>query len=135
MPIKGAGGTAGGTPQFFIGLAMMIAGFYLLLNSIIVSPPAFGFGRAMFRIGPMPVTTGMILFPFIAGVALIFYNAKNWLGWLLAIGAVIALMAGVVASIEFRFARLSAFDILVILVLAFGGLGLLLRSLIDQSRS
>jgi hypothetical protein len=35
----------------------------------------------------------------------------------------------VISSIQFHFKAMSAFDLIVILVLAFGGLGLFLRSL------
>ena len=35
--MKGAGGSSGGVGQFFIGLIMMIGGFYLFLNAISVS--------------------------------------------------------------------------------------------------
>ena len=128
MPYRGAGGTNGGEGSFLIGIAMMIAGGYLLLNGIIVRP-TFGLGMVAFRLGGIPVTTGIILIPFIFGVGLIFYNAKNWLGWLLACGSVIALVAGVLANITFQFAAISAFDLLIILILTFGGLGLFLRSL------
>ena len=47
----------------------------------------------------------------------------------LAIGAVIALVAGVISNLTLQFAGLSAFDLLVILVLLFGGVGLFWRSL------
>lgn len=129
--IKGAGGTDGGIGQFLIGLVMMVGGFYLLLNSIHVSS-SFGFGARLFSFGAgnaWGVTTGMILIPFIFGVGIIFYNAKNWLGWLLAGGALVALIFGVIASLRFGFSGMSAFDLLVILVLSMGGLGLFLRSL------
>ena len=128
MPYRGAGGTRGGEGAFFIGIAMMIAGGYLLLNGIVLRP-SFGLGMVAFRLGGVPVTTGLILIPFIFGVGLIFYNGRNWLGWLLAIGSVIALVAGVLANIQLQFSAMSVFDLLVILVLLFGGLGLFLRSL------
>jgi len=71
----------------------------------------------------------MAVIPFIAGVMLIFYNSKNPFGWVLAVGALIALFAGVLASAQFRFNTMSAFDLILILVLSFGGLGFFLRSL------
>ncbi|MEM6479687.1 MAG: hypothetical protein AAF841_13900 [Pseudomonadota bacterium] len=124
----GAGGSEGGTGLFLLGLAMMIAGGYLLLNGIVVRP-TFGFGMGVFRLGGVQVTTGMVLIPFIFGIALIFYNSRNWAGWLLAGGSVIALVAGVIANIRIEMTGMSIFDLLVILVLLFGGLGLFLRSL------
>lgn len=129
--LKGAGGTDGGIGQFLIGIIMMIAGFYLLLNSIYVSS-SFGLTARLFSFGAgnaWGVTTGMVMIPFIFGVGIIFYNAKNWLGWLLAGGALVALIFGVIASLRFGFRGMSAFDLIVILVLSMGGLGLFLRSL------
>ena len=125
---RGAGGSDGGTGTFLIGLIMMIGGGYLLLNGIVVRP-LIGFGSRMFGIGGFPVTTGMILIPFMFGIGLIFYNSRNWLGWILAGGSLVALIFGVIANMTLQFARMSAFDLIVILVLLVGGLGLFLRSL------
>ena len=37
--MKGAGGTSGGLGQFFVGLAMAVAGGYLLTNQVTVTYP------------------------------------------------------------------------------------------------
>lgn len=128
MARHGAGGTDGGEFHFVMGLLMMIGGGYLLLQSIIVRP-MIGIGMTAFHMGGVPVTTGMVLIVFMLGVAVIFYKGRSYLGWALAAGAIIALVFGVIASTTLQFARLSAFDLLVILVLFFGGAGLFLRSL------
>ena len=125
---RGAGGTDGGTGSFLIGIIMMIGGGYLLLTSIVVHPN-FGLGAVAFRLGGLPITSGMILIPFMFGVGMIFYNSKNWIGWLLAGGSLLALVFGVIANMELQLARMSAFDLIVILVLLVGGIGLFLRSL------
>lgn len=124
----GAGGTQGGTGSFLISVIMMIGGGYLLLENIVVQP-VFGLGMVAFSVGGIGVTTGMVLIPFMFGVGMIFYNARNWLGWLLAGGALTALVFGVLSNITLQFARISAFDLIVILVLLVGGIGLFLRSL------
>ena len=125
---RGAGGSDGGTGTFLIGLIMMIGGGYMLLNGIIVRPN-FGFGSRVFGIGGFPITSGMILIPFMFGIGMIFYNSKNWIGWLLAGGSLVALIFGVIAKMTLQLARMSAFDLIVILVLLVGGIGLFLRSL------
>jgi len=125
---RGAGGSEGGTGSFLIGVIMMIGGGYLLLNNIVVRPN-FGFGAVAFRFGGFPITSGMILIPFMFGVGMIFYNSKNWIGWLLAGGSMIGLIFGVIANMELQLTRMSAFDLIVILVLLVGGIGLFLRSL------
>lgn len=126
--MRGAGGSSG---RFFLGLAMMCAGFYLLFQAIGVSA-GFGLGSRLYGWSGMDVTGGMLLLPFIIGVALVFYNARNALGWLLALGALAALLAGVLGSLQFSLRSMSAFDLIVMLVLAVGGLGLFLGSLRDK---
>lgn len=126
---NGAGGTSGGEARFFLGLVMMIGGFYMLFSSMIVNA-RFGFGSSLYTtIGGFGITTGMILIPFLFGVGFIFYNSKNMLGWILAIGSLVALTFGVISTLNISFKRMSVFDLLVILVLAFGGTGLFLSSL------
>lgn len=126
--MRGAGGSDGGEISFLLGLVMMCGGFYLLLNSIIVRA-GFGFGYSLYSVGGVGITSGMVMIPFIFGVGMIFYNSRNPLGWLLAAGSLIALIFGVIASVDFRFRAMSAFDLIVIFVLCFGGLGLFLSSL------
>lgn len=126
--MRGAGGSDGGEFNFLIGLVMMVAGGYLLLSNIVIRPN-FGMGTRAFGLGGMDVTTGMILIPFMFGVAMIFYNGRGKIGWGLAVGSIIALIVGVISNLTLQFTRLSAFDLLVILVLLFGGIGLFLRSL------
>ena len=117
---------------------MMCGGFYLLLNAISVSSN-FGMGARLYGFSAMGssygITSGMIMFPFIFGIGLIFYNGKNILGWLLAIGSITGLIFGVISSIRFSFRSMSAFDLIVILILAVGGLGLFLRSLKNMDAS
>jgi hypothetical protein len=125
---RGAGGTEGGAGTFLIGLIMMIGGGYLLLNGIVVRPN-FGMGARVFGIGGVAITSGMVLIPFMFGVGMVFYNSKNWIGWIVAGGSIVALIFGVIANMTLQMARMSAFDLIVILVLLVGGIGLFLRSL------
>lgn len=129
--MNGAGGSSGGVGHFFIGLLMMSGGFYMLLNAITVSSN-FGLGSRLYNISSMgshfAITGGTVMIPFIFGIGLIFYNAKNILGWVLSIGSISALLFGVISSVRFSLRTMSSFDLIVILVLAIGGLGLFLRS-------
>ena len=126
--IKGAGGTPGGIMTFLVGLVMACGGFYLLLNSIVLRAN-FGLGYRVYSFGGFGVTSGMIMIPFLFGVGMIFYNGRSSLGWLLTVGSAVALIFGVLSTVNFTLRSMSAFDLMVILVLAFGGVGLLLRSL------
>ncbi|WP_285164607.1 hypothetical protein [Shewanella goraebulensis] len=126
--MNGAGGTSGGIGSFFIGLIMMCGGFYMLLKAIKVTS-SFGFSHSLYNVGGVSLTSGMIMIPFMFGIGLMFYNAKNILGWILTFGSLVGLIFGVISSINFRFSHMSAFDLIVILVLSVGGLGIFLRSL------
>ncbi|MDG1204452.1 MAG: hypothetical protein P8N51_03685 [Pseudomonadales bacterium] len=134
--MRGAGGTNGGIGQFLMGLIMMCGGFYMLLNAIIVTSN-FGAGMRLYGFNAFgsgySVTSGMIMIPFMFGVGMIFYSSRNLIGWLLSVGSLVALIFGVIASIKFSFRSMSAFDLIVILVLSVGGLGMFLRSLRDVS--
>ncbi|MFT7685888.1 MAG: hypothetical protein ACI9FB_001233 [Candidatus Azotimanducaceae bacterium] len=130
--MRGAGGTNGGIGEFLMGLVMMSGGFYMLLNSIMVTT-TFGYGMRLYGFSAMggnyAITSGMVMIPFMFGVGMIFYNSRNLFGWILALGSIVALVFGVISSIQFTFKAMSAFDLIVILVLSIGGLGLFLRSL------
>lgn len=126
--MNGAGGTSGGLGRFFIGLAMLCGGVYLLLNSIQVYSH-YGFGARLYSMGGFGVTSGMIMIPFMFGVGMIFYDSRNIFAWILAGGSLLALVFGVISSIQFTFQSMSAFDLIVILVLTAGGLGIFLSSL------
>lgn len=126
--MNGAGGTSGGIGKFLLGLVMMCGGFYMLLNAIDVRAN-FGFGTRLFGSGGLGLTGGMILIPLLIGIGMIFYNARNYLGWGLAIASFGALLFGVISSVSMNMRTMTAFELLTILTLAFGGLGLFLNSL------
>ena len=132
--MRGAGGTDGGVGRFFLGFIMMIGGGYLFLNNIHVTT-GFGFGYAIWNVWGVGITSGMVLIPFIFGVGIIFYNGSNPLGWILAIASLAMLGFGVISQIRFQFQNMSAFDLITILVLLVGGIGLFLSSLRSSGRS
>lgn len=132
--MRGAGGSEGGLMPFLLGFVMMCGGFYMLLNAIVIRSN-FRFSHSLYNMGGFNVTSGMVMIPFIFGVAIIFYNSKNYIGWFLAGGSLTAFIFGVISNINFSMKNMSAFDLIVIFVLAFGGLGLFLRSLYPPKES
>jgi len=129
---RGAGGTNGGIGSFILGVLMMCGGGYMLLQSIIVRSN-FGWGTSLYHFGggagSFSITSGMVFIPFLIGIGIVFYNARNFIGWLLTLGSVTALVFGVISNLHASMKTMSAFDLMVILVLTVGGLGLFLRSL------
>jgi uncharacterized protein len=118
---SGAGGTPGGVGQFFIGLAMAIAGGYLLLNQVIVTSGAwFLWGYNAF---------GLSLLPFIVGIGFLFFNGKSPIGWLLTFAGMIIIFAAILMNMSIYFRSTSLFNTLTMLVLLAGGIGLIASSL------
>jgi hypothetical protein len=118
---RGPGGTPGGVGVFVVGVLMMAAGGYLLMNQVTVTTSWWSFGGQG--------SFGLSLLPLLAGIAVLFFNGKSFLGWLLtAVGAVI-ILAGVLMHMDIYFRQTSLFNTLVMLGLLFGGLGLVARSL------
>ena len=126
--MQGAGGTEGGTGRFIIGLIMIVAGGYLFLHSINVSI-GIGLGYQFFSIWGIGITSGMVLVPFIFGIGMVFYNARNVIGWFLAVGSLVMLGFGVIAQTHLHLRSMTAFELITILVLLVGGIGLFLSSL------
>jgi hypothetical protein len=118
---EGAGGTPGGVGEFLIGLAMAVAGGWLLTNQVTVTSRSWTlWGYNAF---------GLSLVPFVIGVAILFFNGRSVLGWLLLFAGVIIILAGILTNLHIYFEPTSLFNTLLMLVLLFGGLGLLARGL------
>jgi multisubunit Na+/H+ antiporter MnhF subunit len=117
--IDGAGGTPGGMGEFFIGLIMAVAGGYLLTNQVTVTSGYWSlWGYNAF---------GLSLVPFLIGVAILFFNGSSKPGWLLTLAGVVIILAGILTHLQIYFEPTSLFNTLLMLVLLFGGVGLMAR--------
>ena len=115
------GGTPGGLGHFLIGFAMVCTGGYLLANQVTVAGGYWNFYGAN--------SFGISLLPMLIGVALLFWNGRSMIGWLLTAGGALFIFAGVLANMHIYFQPTSLFNTLVMLVLLVGGLGLIARAL------
>ena len=115
------GGTPGGLRHFLIGFVMACVGGYLLSNQVTVASGYWSFyGTNSF---------GITLIPMLIGVAILFFNGRSVLGWLLAAGGALFILAGVIVNLQIFFRPTSLFNTIVMLVLLVGGLALIARSL------
>ncbi|MDO1445156.1 hypothetical protein Q0590_02785 [Rhodocytophaga aerolata] len=131
--MQGAGGSNGGVGRFFMGLGMFIIGAYLLLSAIQVTNN-FYFGYGLFSVGGFQVTSGIIFIPFMIGVGMLFFNSSNVIGWLLAIGSVLLMIVGVISSTHLTLRPMSALELLLIIGLLAGGIGLFFSSFRNYSK-
>ena len=118
---RGAGGTSGGVGAFLTGVVMVAAGGYLLLNQVQVTTSYWSFGGQG--------SFGLSLLPLLIGIAFLFFDGKSILGWILTVAGAAIILAGVLMHMDIYFRQTSLFNTIVMLVLLFGGLGLVARSL------
>jgi len=122
--LRGAGGTPGGIGEFIFGLAMAIAGAYLLTNQVVVASGFWSvWGYNAF---------GLSLLPLIVGIGFLFFNGKSKLGWLLLFIGLVVIFTGVLMNLHIYFERTSLFNTIVMFVLLAGGIGLILRGLLPH---
>jgi uncharacterized protein len=118
--IRGAGGTSGGIGEFLIGLVMTVAGAYLLTNQVLVTSSfwtMWGYN-----------TFGISLLPLIFGIGLLFFNGKSIIGWILLGVGIIVIFTAIIMNLQIYFQPTSLFNTIAMLVLLFGGIGLIARS-------
>jgi hypothetical protein len=119
--MKGAGGTPGGVGEFLAGLAMAVAGGYLLTNQVTVTSGYWRlWGYNAF---------GLSLLPLIIGIGILFFNGRSIAGWLLTMAGAVIIFIGILTNLEIYFRATSLFNTVLMLVLLAGGVGLVARSL------
>jgi hypothetical protein len=115
------GGTPGGLGMFLLGMAMTIAGGYLILNQVQVTSGYWHWwGRNTF---------GMTLIPLLIGIGLLFFNGKSLPGWLLSVGGTVIILSGILTSMEIYIRQTSLYNMLIMLILFVAGLGLMAKAL------
>ncbi len=117
---RGAGGTPGGLGEFLMGLVMAVAGGYLLASRVTVTSgywSLWGFD-----------SFGLSLIPLIFGIGMVFFNGRSVLGWLLVLAGAVIILAGILMNLTIYFQSTSLFNTVIMLVLLFGGIGLMARA-------
>jgi len=120
-------GTALG--MFLAGLAMLIAGLFIFSQKVLVHTTFFSNG---FRIGTFHLNSGMIIIPLIIGIIWLFVRPKSIGGKIVTAIGVLIIIISVIMSTSIRLTTMTLFDWVLILVLIFGGVGLLLRVLLAK---
>lgn len=119
--MHGAGGTPGGLGTFFLGLALVLAGGYLLTTRVTVSTGYWTlWGYDAF---------GPTLLVLLVGIGVLFFDGRSIVGWLLTIGAAAAVLLGIIVSLRVHYHSTSLFVTLLILGLLAAGLGTIARAL------
>ncbi len=119
--VTNVGGTPGGLGTFLLGFAMACIGGFLLTHQVTVVGSYWSFwGGSSF---------GVTLLPMLIGVAILFWNGKSVIGWLVTVAGALFIFAGIIANMHIYFQPTSLFNTIVMLILLVGGLALIARSL------
>jgi hypothetical protein len=125
--LRDVGGTPGGFGTFILGLALAIAGGYLLMQQVDVHGGYWAWGG-----GGRGRSFGLTLIPLLLGVIILFANGSSMVGKLLTFGGVLIILLGVIMNMDIHFRTTSLFNTLMMLVLLMAGIGLIVRSARSQ---
>ena len=112
--------------EFLGGIAMLVVGLYWFSLNVTVTSSFFSSG---IRLGSVNVRSGLVIVPFIIAIVLIFIKPESF-GRKLFLGlSVLLIIASVIYSTSFYLSPMSLFEWAGILILIFGGLALVCKTL------
>jgi hypothetical protein len=130
MDIQNVGGTPGGTRTFLLGMIMAIVGGYLLFQQVSVGGGYWNWN--MF--GGAGRSFGITLLPLLFGIGILFASGRSLIGRLLTYGGALVIVVGIIANLDIHFQTTSLWNLLIMLVLLVGGIGLVVRSAMPMPR-
>jgi hypothetical protein len=72
---------------------------------------------------------GISLIPLLFGVGILFVNGKSVIGWLLSVGGLLFILAGILMNLDIYFQQTTLMHTLVMLFMIAAGLGLIVKGL------
>lgn len=110
---------------FIAGLMMLVVGLFMFMNNVVVTTGFFG----RFTIGGNSINSGVIIIPFIIGIIWMFASYGSVISKVFTAFSVLIIIVAVIMSTQLHVKSVSLFEWLLIMVLLFGGLGIVLREL------
>ena len=128
---RNVGGTPGGGRTFLLGIVMVATGAYLLLDHASVTSGYWNFGWA----GGYGRSFGLTLIPLLFGIGILFFDGRSLVGRTLTGLGALVIVAGIIANLDLHFRETSLFNLLVMLVLLVGGIGLVVRAVLPMEKA
>ena len=119
--------------RFLAGLALLSVGLFLLFNRVHVGPNGFGWGRLSF-FGFFSMPSGLVFVPFIIGIVWMFASDSLVAKFFTGI-SVLFIIAAIVMNTTFWLDRMTMFDWLLILIMIFGGGGMVASILFREPKA
>ena len=114
--------------QFVAGIIMLVVGLYIFSQKVIVFSGVFSFGGGRF-------SSGLIVVPLIIGIVWMFVSGANFASKVFTVLAAIIIIASVVMTTNIHLSAMTLYDWILILVLIFGGAGLVAKVLFANNKS
>lgn len=113
--------------QFLAGLVMLVAGLFIFSQKVVVSSSFMSSG---FSMGEIRMTSGLIIVPLIIGIVWMFASGASFASKVMTGLGVFLILVAIIASTNIRLMTMTLYDWVLILVLIFGGAGLLAKVLL-----
>ena len=117
--------------QFLGGLVMLVVGLYIFSQKVMVSSSFFG---GSMWVGGFHMSNGIIMIPFIIGVVWMFASGGSFASKILSGLGVLFIIVSIILSTNISLVHITLFEWILILVLIFGGAGLLVKILFAVPR-
>ena len=112
--------------SFLIGLVLLGAGIFWVLNSFVVSFSWGSFGMNT------SLATGLMLVPLLIGIGLLFFLDRKWIGWVVTAIGLLAILVTLLTSVRFRPVSASLWQYVVMFGMIAAGCGLVARGLLKS---
>ena len=116
--------------QFVGGVIMLVVGLYILSQKVMVSS-SYGF----FSLWGGRFSSGLIMVPLIIGVVWMFATGGSFVSKVFTVLSVILIIASIIASTRIWLVSITMYEWGLILVLIFGGAGLVAKVLFANNKS
>lgn len=117
--------------RFLAGLALLSVGLFFLFNRVHVGSNGFGWGRMSF--GAFSIPSGLVFVPFIIGVVWMFAS-DSLIAKIFTAMSVLFIIAAIILNTTFWLDRMTMFDWILILVMVFGGGGMVASILFRETK-
>ena len=116
--------------QFVAGVIMLVVGLYILSQKVMVSS-TYGF----FSLWGGTFSSGLIMIPFIIGVVWMFVTGGSFASKVFTALSVLLIIVSIIVSTRIWLVRITMYEWVLILVLIFGGAGLVAKVLFANNKS
>lgn len=111
---------------FVVGVIMLAVGLFIFSQRVDVSSSILG----GWSVGSFHISSGMVMIPFIAGIIWMFASDGHIASKIFTALSALLIIVSIIISTGLHLETMRLFDWIIILVLIFGGLALVLRTLL-----